>query len=47
MIMNANEAKQLFTYEPSTGVVRWLVGRNAGGNSWELPQSGRLHNDSL
>ena len=28
--MNANEAKQLFTYEPSTGVVRWLIGRNAG-----------------
>ena len=28
--MNANEAKQLFTYKPSTGVVRWLVGRNAG-----------------
>lgn len=30
MIMSANEAKQLFTYEPSTGVVRWLAGRNAG-----------------
>lgn len=28
--MIREQAKQLFTYEPSTGVVRWLVGRNAG-----------------